>query len=146
MPKLFTGRFAIAALVFSVSLFVALPFAFSIHGEGAMNRYLVTGTYIDPGVLMERERSTELWENAIAPSLKVLSDWEEEGRIKGGTMVGDREGTFIIDAPSNDKLDQMLQSLPFWPFLEWSIVPLTPFDQRLKRGNTAYEAMKEQAN
>ena len=140
MPRLLIRHFAVAAFVFTAFLF-----AFSSHAEGEANRYLVTGTYIDPGALQPPEAAGKIWETSIGPSLEKLVEWEKEGKIRGGIMVGERRGTFIIDVPSNDNLDQMLQSLPFWPLLQWNIVPLTAFDHRLERDRTVFGAMKEQA-
>lgn len=75
----------------------------------------------------------------MKPSLEKLAEWEKEGKLRGGLMVGEKEGTFIIDAHSNDDLDQILQSLPFWPLLEWNIVPLTSFSERLERDKAYLE-------
>ncbi len=138
MPRL-------SARYFIVVAFVCVPLLFaSGHLEGEKNRYLVTGTYIDPGVMQAPGDAAQVWEAVIAPSLAKLVEWEKAGKMKGGIMVGKRQGTFIIDAPSNDKLDAMIQSLPFWPLLEWEIVPLTPFDHRLARDKGVFGAMKDQ--
>ena len=94
---------------------------------------------------MPQEGAAKIWETAVAPSLEKLAEWEKEGRIRGGIMVGKKEGTFIIDASSNDDLDRILQSLPFWPLLKWKIVPLTAFGDRLERDRIVFGAMKEQA-
>ncbi len=140
MGRLFIRHFTAAAFVFAGFLFAS-----NAKAGDKMSRYLVTGTYIDAGALMPQEGAAKIWETAVAPSLEKLAEWEKEGRIRGGIMVGEKESTFIIDASSNDDLDRILQSLPFWSLLKWKIVPLTAFGDRLERDRIVFGAMKEQA-
>ena len=38
-------------------------------------------------------------------------------------FVGRQAGIIIWDVDSNEELMQILCQLPFWPFLEWEIIP-----------------------
>jgi muconolactone delta-isomerase len=106
-------------------------------------RYLVTGSSGQAGATPED--MIELLEDMVLPSFEALGKLESENTIiAGGVPVSERAVVFIIDVPSNEELDQILRSLPFWPILEWQVTPLQGFDgrafqerrmlQQLKRG------------
>ena len=113
------------------------------HEMQATNSYLVEGNYIDPGAMMPPEAGMKLYDEAIGPSLKMLADWEAAGKIKGGIVLGARAGIFVIDASSNAAVDKMIQSLPFWMMLDWTITPLVGYQDRLDRDTAHMKMMKE---
>jgi hypothetical protein len=112
-------------------------------GDAEMEYYLVSGSYIDPGATMPPEAGVPIYTDVIAPSLGMLADWEEAGRIRGGVVLGERAGVFIVQAGSNKAVDEMLQSLPFWGLLDWKITPLVGFRDRLDRDMAHMKAMSE---
>ena len=85
----------------------------------------------------------KLYDDVIAPSLKILAEWETAGKINGGIVMGDRAGVFVIEGSSSEEVDEMLQSLPFWIVLEWTVTPLVGFQDRLDRDVARFDAMKE---
>jgi muconolactone delta-isomerase len=92
-------------------------------------RYLVNGS-TGPTSPMN-EDMIELLEHFILPGFEALKRLESEGRIlAGGIPVSERAVVFIIDAQSNEELDQILRGLPFWSILEWQVTPLQSFDGR----------------
>jgi hypothetical protein len=106
-------------------------------------RYLVTGSG-GPSSPM-REDMIDILENVVLPGFEALSKLEGENIIlAGGVPAAERAIIFIIDAQSNEELDQILRGLPFWSVLEWQISPLVSFSgrafherkvlQQLKRG------------
>ena len=82
-----------------------------------------------------REEVLEILENTILPGFAALKALEADGKIlAGGLPVGERAFIFIIDAPNNKALDDLLRELPFWPVLEWDVVPLQSFAARAAHG------------
>ncbi len=86
----------------------------------------------------------DLLEYSVLPGFEALAKLESENRIVGGVPISERSIIFIIEAESNEALDQTLRALPFWPILDWQVTPLVSFEgrafyerkmlQQLKRG------------
>lgn len=91
-------------------------------------KYLVNGTG-GPASASPAEMSAFL-KNVVLPSLDQLVKLEKEGKITGGVPVGDRALVFIIEASSNEEVDNLLRSLPIWGVLEWKVTPLQTFEGR----------------
>lgn len=105
-------------------------------------QYLVRGTYIDPGVLASPESVVKSTESLVFPSLAMLEGWMKDGKATGGIVVGEKEGVFILNAASNDEVDRMIQSLPFWGLLHWEVTPLLTVGERLSREKEMIAQMK----
>lgn len=106
-------------------------------------KYLVVGSK-GPGFASEREAIGILEEMAI-PSFEQLIKLEKEKKIlAGGLPVGERAMVFIIEAPSNEKLDQMLRKLPLWGALEWKVTALQSFAGRRAIDAAILKELKEQ--
>jgi len=102
-------------------------------------KYLVTGSK-GPG-FASPEEGVAILERSVLPSLDELIKLEKQKKIlAGGLPVGDRAFVFIVDAASNEELDQLLQDIPLWGVLSWQVTPLQTF-----AGRAAYErdAVKE---
>ncbi len=70
-------------------------------------------------------------EEIVLPGLDALADLEAKKTIlAGGLPVGERALAFIIEAPSNEELDAMLQKIPLWGLLAWEVTPLQGFKAR----------------
>lgn len=70
-------------------------------------------------------------EEMVLPGLAALSDLTARNVIlAGGLPVGERALAFIIEAPSNEELDAMLQKIPLWGLLAWEVTPLQDFKVR----------------
>jgi muconolactone delta-isomerase len=70
-------------------------------------------------------------EEMVLPGLEAMADLEAKKTIlAGGLPVGERALAFIIEAPSNEELDAMLQKVPLWPLLSWQVTPLQSFQTR----------------
>lgn len=91
------------------------------------------------------EDMIDLLEYSVLPGFEALVKLESENRILGGGVpISERSVIFIVEAESNETLDQMLRALPFWPILDWQVTPLVSFEgrafherkilQQLKRG------------
>jgi hypothetical protein len=102
-------------------------------------KYLVTGSK-GPG-FASPEEVVAILERSVLPSLDELIKLEKRKKIlAGGLPVGDRAFVFIVEAASNEELDQLLQDIPLWGVLSWQVTPLQTF-----AGRAAYErdAVKE---
>jgi hypothetical protein len=77
------------------------------------------------------EDMIDLLEHFVLPGFEALKRLESESRIvAGGVPVSERAVVFIVDAQSNEELDQILRGLPFWSILEWQVTALQSFDGR----------------
>lgn len=112
-----------------VSAFVAsLMFLFTSVSHAAGMKYLVKGS-AGPVSLSSGDMA-QLLESVVLPSLDQLAKWEKEGKVTGGLPVGQRAFVFILEASSNEEVDQLLRSLPIWGGMEWKVTPLQSFSGR----------------
>ena len=107
-------------------------------------RFLVTIDGSDIGVGMPPERLGQVIEQMVIPSLEQLAQWEREGRIHGGGYTAARGGVFMIDADSNEEVDRLLTSLPYWGLVKIDVKPLIPTSALLERGRSMLQRMHEQ--
>ncbi len=104
-------------------------------------RYLVNGSSGPTSPMSED--MIELLERFVLPGFEALKKLEEENRIMaGGVPVSERAVVFIIDAQSNEELDQILRGLPFWSILDWQVTPLQSFDGRAFHERKMLQQMK----
>lgn len=133
-----TALTALAALVLLAT--VSIPQG---QVKGKM-LYLVTGEFIDPGPMLSPQQLAPLLENSILPSLDALAKLEKEKKVlAGGILVGERAGVMIVEASSNEELDQLIQSLPFWGLLKWKVTPLNSFSARAVQDRQGMERLKK---
>ena len=67
----------------------------------------------------QQSRSSGIIDQTVGPSLEILTQWEEEGKIRGGIFPGERAGAWVFEADSSEELDGMLTPLPFWGQMKW---------------------------
>jgi muconolactone delta-isomerase len=104
-------------------------------------RYLVVGSG-GPG-FASPEEALEVLQDAILPSFSKLIELEKKKKIIGGGLpVGERAFVFIVEAKSNDELDQMLRRLPMWGELDWEVTALQTFNGRAKQERQAVREIK----
>ncbi len=104
-------------------------------------RYLVVGS-AGPGFATEEETLAVL-NNIILPSFNALIELERKNKIRaGGLPVGDRSFVFIVEAKSNDEVDQMVRRLPMWGTLDWEVTPLQTFSARAKQERQVVREIK----
>lgn len=108
-------------------------------------RYLVVGesTGVPPNV--SPQQAAQMLDTVVMPSLEMLTKWEREGRIHGGSFVGRRGGCMIIEAASNDELGDLLASLPFWGLQDWKITPLSSNEAATRRVRDMSQRLKSVA-
>jgi hypothetical protein len=77
------------------------------------------------------EDMLDLLEFSVLPGFEALARLEAENKILGGGVpISERSVVFIVEAESNEALDQILRALPFWPILDWQVTPLVSFEGR----------------
>jgi hypothetical protein len=92
-------------------------------------KYLVNTT-AGPG-FATAEQTLQILEMTILPGLEALIGLEATGKIlAGGVPVGDRSFVFIVEAPDNEAVDELLRSLPIWGVVNWQVTPLQTFAGR----------------
>ena len=96
-------------------------------------KFLVTGAWVELGALLTPEQVIPLLEQAVVPSLELLAQWEEQGKIGGGVFPGERETAFVLEAASSEEVGQLLSSLPFWPMMKWHVRPLQSIRSGVER-------------
>ncbi len=105
-------------------------------------KYLVIGSE-GPG-FSSPEEAVAILEGAVLPSLDGLIRLEKRRKIlAGGLPVGERALVFIVDAASNEELDQLLQDLPLWGVLSWQVTPLQSFTGRAAHERDAVKKLKK---
>ena len=104
--------------------------------------YLVEGEVYDSPHALPPEHAIAMFEQAILPSIEILAQWEESGKIHGGAMAGYRKGYFVVDAASHEELGNLLRSLPFWGILKWHTTPLQSFRSALNGDKESIRRLK----
>ena len=105
-------------------------------------KYLVVGSG-GPGFASPKE-AVKVLEGVVLPSFDQLIRLEKEKIIlAGGLPVGDRAFVFIIEASSNEELDQMLRKLPMWGSLDWQVTPLQTFSGRAAQERRIVKEIKK---
>ena len=70
---------------------------------------------------------------------------EEKKIIAGGVLVGKRTGVVIVEADSNEELDRLLTSLPFWGLMKVDVSPMQTFKEAATRTRESLKQIKEAA-
>jgi hypothetical protein len=105
-------------------------------------KYLVVGSE-GPGFTSPGE-ALEVLEKGILPTFDALLKLEADKKIvAGGLPVADRAFVFILEASSNDEVDQILRDIPAWGVLKWKVTPLQSFEGRADKERSIVEALKK---
>jgi muconolactone delta-isomerase len=90
--------------------------------------FLIRGKNIDSGYLVPPAQIADIVEGAVLPSFQLLAQMAQQGKIKGGTIPGERGGAFVIEVDSNEELDRIMNGLPFFGLVDWDVKALMSFD------------------
>ena len=105
-------------------------------------RYLVTGSE-GPGFASAKE-ALEVLEKGVLPTFDVPTKLEAEKKIvAGGLPVGDRAFVFIVEAASNEELDQILRRIPAWGVFKWHVTPLQSFAGRAAQERDVVKQLRQ---
>lgn len=106
--------------------------------------FLVSGEWVEVGALLPPEQVVQVLDQIVLPSLELLAEWEQQGRIHGGILVGERAGTFTLEAASHEEAGQLLSSLPFWGYVKWQVRPLQSVRSAAERERQVSVQIKSQ--
>ena len=105
-------------------------------------KYLVVGSE-GPG-FTSPEETVEVLEKEILPSFDALLKLEADKKIlAGGLPVAERAFVFVLEASSNDEVDQILRDIPAWGVLKWKVTPLESFEGRADKERGIVEALRK---
>lgn len=87
-----------------------------------------------------------LIEQQILLSIEAVVKLEEEKKILAGeALVGKRAGMVIVEASSNEELDRLLTSLPFWGLMKMEVSPMQIFKEAATRTRESLKQIKQAA-
>ena len=90
------------------------------------------------------EEATRILEHIVLPSFDALTKLESEKKIVAGVLpIGDRALVFIVEAASNDEVDQLLRNIPMWGVLNWEVTPLQSFEGRASQERRVVQHAKK---
>jgi predicted alpha/beta-hydrolase family hydrolase len=106
-------------------------------------RYLVIGEATEVGYQPPNEMA-QFIEQAIIPSIQTMAKMENDKQILGGGIyAGGRVGVAIVEAKDNAEVSNLLQQLPFWGALKWTVTPLDTYSERLEQIQEQVARMKK---
>lgn len=109
-------------------------------------QYLVTMEYVEPGPLFAAQQLGQMVEETILPSFDLLASLQADGKVlAGGVLAGTRTATFIVEAASNDELDQLIEGIPWWGVMKTTVAPLQTFAKRAANDRALLERIKSMA-
>jgi len=84
------------------------------------------------------------WLEIVLKSMEDVVNYKKQGKVVLHVgYVGRPAGTIIWDVDSNEELMRILSQLPFWPFLEWEIIPLISTEQTIESIKQALASVGE---
>ena len=84
-----------------------------------------------------------LVERYILPSLEICRKWQAEGKLlAGGPVSGSIQLAIVLEVESVQELDELIESLPLWPLMETTVIPLTTFEGRIQAVQSKLKQLK----
>ena len=103
-------------------------------------QYLVQMKVADSARPRSPQESITFIERYVFPTLEVCDKLLEEKKIvAGGPLGGAIALALVVRAESIQELDEVLESLPIWPLMETTVIPLTSFEGRRAAGRRRLE-------
>ena len=94
--------------------------------------YLVQMTLADSARSRTLEEGRALMEQYIIPSLELCRKLAGEGKIvAGGPISAAIALALVVRVDTVQELDDVLEGLPIWPWMETKVTPLTSFEGRI---------------
>ncbi len=106
-------------------------------------KYLVTMELIGTSPLASPQEAVQWLEQMAMPQIETMMKLEAERKIlAGGVLTGGRGSASIVEAASNEELDQLLMSLPLWGMMKVDVTPLVSFEARAAQTRQSLEHLK----
>ena len=94
-------------------------------------QYLVQMKLADSARPRSPQETIAFIEQYVFPTLEVCDQLLEEKKIvAGGPLGGAIALAVVVRAESIQELDDVLESLPIWPLMQTTVIPLTSFEGR----------------
>ena len=94
-------------------------------------QYLVQMKVADSVRPRSPQESIAFIERYVFPTREVCEKLLEEKKIvAGGPLGGAIALALVVTAESIQELDQVLESIPIWPMMQTTVIPLTSFAGR----------------
>jgi len=94
-----------------------------------MAQYLVTMDIESADPLLPIDQLARVVRKAILPSLEALRELQAQGKVvTGGYPIGDRFMVFVVEADSEEHLQQMLEEVPLYGMAKTKVRLLEGFD------------------
>ncbi len=105
-------------------------------------QYLVEMKLADSG-RMGPQDGLSFIEQFVLPTLELCKKLLEEKKIlAGGPVSGAIALAMIMRAESIQELDELIETLPIWPRMETTVIPLTSFEGRMVAVRPRLERLK----
>lgn len=103
-------------------------------------QYLVQMKLADSIRPRSPEESIAFIKQYVFPTLEVCDKLLEEKKIvAGGPVAGAIALAIVVRAESIQELDEVLESLPIWPLMQTTVIPLTSIEGRRVAGRQRLE-------
>jgi len=92
----------------------------------------------------DMEAMVRILERAVAGHERVLQLRKEGKVIGGGSMTGRKGEVLIVEADSNEELNAILRSIPYWIFHHMEITPLSNTEVQYETDRDLLKKLKAQ--
>ncbi|OHB79076.1 MAG: hypothetical protein A2Z25_22735 [Planctomycetes bacterium RBG_16_55_9] len=83
------------------------------------------------------------WLQIALKGMEDVARYQEQGKVVLHVGYAGRQGgTIIWDVDSHEELMRILSQLPFWPFMEWEIIPGLSIEQTMASLKQALGAVR----
>lgn len=88
--------------------------------------------------------SQKEWIEIVLRSMEDVVNYKKQGKVVLHVgYAGRQAGSIIWDLDSHEELMRILSRLPYWPFLEWEIIPLISTEQTVESLKHALASLQE---
>lgn len=91
------------------------------------------------------EEAAFMLSDQIIPSLERLSEIENDNKVMGGFIEGQRSGAFVFSVTDYVELDKTLVSLPIMNVYDVDVAPLQTISSALERDRNIVGEVKKAA-
>lgn len=102
-----------------------------------MPLYLVTMNLIRTDPLLPVDQLTRFIRGAILPSMESLTQLQAQGKVvSGGYPIGRPAIVLLVDAASEEELQEILEGLPIWDHVEAETRRMQGFEELVSLDET----------
>ena len=110
-----------------------------------MEQYLVMFKLREESYGGSEKEAAFMLSDQIIPSLERLSEIENDNKVMGGFIEGQRSGAFVFSVTDYVELDKTLVSLPIMNVYDVVLDPITTVSSALEHGRNIVGEVKKAA-